>query len=40
MKDHIEEDDHIDNIVEDVGLNTLIHYSFKVRMDDDDDDPF
>ena len=36
--DHIEEDDHIDNVVEDDGTNTLIHNSFNVRMDDDDDD--
>ena len=38
VNDHIEEDDHIDNIVEDDGTNTLIHDSFNVRMDDDDDD--
>ena len=35
---HIEEDDHTDNIVEDDGTNTLIHDSFNVRMDNDDDD--
>ena len=35
--DHIEEDDHSDNVVEDDGTNTLIHDSFNVRMDDDDD---
>ena len=38
MNDHIEEDDYTDNIVEDDGINTLIHHSFHVRMDDDDDD--
>ena len=26
------------NVVEDDGTNTLIHDSFNVRMDDDDDD--
>ena len=36
--DHIEEDDHTDNVVEYDGTNTLIHNSFNVRMDDDDDD--
>ena len=30
--------DHIDNVVEDDGTNTLIHDSFNVRMDRDDDD--
>ena len=35
VNDHIEEDDHTDNVVED-GINTLIHDSFNVRMDDDD----
>ena len=34
----IEEDDHTDNAVEDYGTNTLIHDSFNVRMDDEDDD--
>ena len=34
----VEEDDHTDNIVEDDGTNTLIHDSFNVRMDNDDDD--
>ena len=29
--------DHIDNIVEDDGTNTLFHNSFNVRMDDVDD---
>ena len=38
VNDHIEEDDHIDNIVEDDGTNTLIHDTFNVRMDDDHDD--
>ena len=33
----IEEDDHIDNVVEYDGTNKLIHDSFNVRMDDDDD---
>ena len=37
VNDHIEQDDHTDNIVEDDGTNTLIHASFNVRMDDDDD---
>ena len=37
MNDHIEKDDHTDNVVEDHGTNTLIHDSFNVRMDDDDD---
>ena len=34
--DHIEQDGHIDNVVEDDGTNTLIHDSFNVRMDNDD----
>ena len=38
VNDHIEQDDHTDNIVEYDGTNTLIHDSFNVRMDDDDDD--
>ena len=38
VNDHIEEDDHIDNIVEDDGINTLIHDTFNVRMDGHDDD--
>ena len=38
VNDHIEEDDHIDNIVEDDGTNTLIHDAFNVRMDDDDNE--
>ena len=37
MNDHIEQDDHTDNVVEDDGTNTLIHDSFNVRMDDDHD---
>ena len=38
MNDHIEENDHTDNVVENDGTNTLIHDSFNVIMDDDDDD--
>jgi hypothetical protein len=38
VNDHIEQNDHTDNVVEDDGTNTLIHDSFNVRMDDDDDD--
>ena len=38
VNDHIEEDDHTDNIVEYDGTNTLIHDTFNVTMDDDDDD--
>ena len=38
VNDHIEQDDHTDNVVEDDGTNTLIHDSFNVRMDDEDDD--
>ena len=38
VNDHIEQDDHTDNVIEDDGTNTLIHDSFNVRMDDDDDD--
>ena len=38
VNDHIEEDDHTDNIVEYDGTNTSIHDSFNFRMDDDDDD--
>ena len=37
MNDHIEQDDHSNNVIEDDGTNTLIHDSFNVRMDDDDD---
>ena len=38
MNDHIEQDDHTNNVVGDDGTNALIHDSFNVRMDDDDDD--
>ena len=38
MNDHIEQDDHADDVIEDDRTNTLIHDSFNVRMDDDDDD--
>ena len=38
VNDHIGQDDHTDNVVEDDGKNTLIHDSFNVRVDDDDDD--
>ena len=38
VNDHIEQDDHTDNVVEDDDTNTLIHDSFNVIMDDDDDD--
>ena len=38
VNDPIEEDDHIDNVVEDYGTNTLIHDSFNVIMNDYDDD--
>ena len=31
VNDHTEEDDHADNIVEDDGINTLIHDLFNVR---------
>ena len=37
VNDHIEQYDDTDNVVEDDGTNTLIHDSFNVRMDDDDD---
>ena len=37
VNDHIEQDDHTDNVIEDDGKNTLIHDSFNVIMDDDDD---
>ena len=37
VNDHIEQDYHTDNVVEDDGTNTLIHDSFNVRMDDEDD---
>ena len=38
VNNHIEEDDHADNIVEDDGTNALIHNSFNVIMDAHDDD--
>ena len=38
VNDHIEEDDHTDNLVEDDGKNTLIHDTINVRMDGNDDD--
>ena len=34
VNDHIEQDDHTGNVVDDDGTNTLIHDSFNVRMDD------
>ena len=37
VNDHIEEDNHTDDIVEYDSTNTLIHDTFNVRMDDDDD---
>ena len=37
VNDHIEQDDHADNVIEDDGTNTLIHNQFNIRMDDDDD---
>ena len=36
VSDHIEEDDHTNDIVEDNITNTLIHDTFNLRMDDDD----
>ena len=38
VNDHIEQDDHANDVIEDDGTNTLIHDSFNVRMDDDDVD--
>ena len=38
VNDNIEQDDHIDNVVEDDGTNTLFHDSLNVRMNDGDDD--
>ena len=38
VNDHIEQDDHADDVIEDDGTNTLIHDSFNIRMDDDDVD--
>ena len=45
VNDHIEQDDHADDVIEDDGTNTLIHDSFKVRMynndvDNENDDEF
>ena len=37
VNDHIKQDDHTDNVIEDDGTNTLIHDSFNFRMDDDVD---
>ena len=37
LNDHIEVDDHTNNVVEDDGTNTLINDSFNVRMDGDED---
>jgi hypothetical protein len=37
VNDHMEDDDHDDNIFEDDGTNTLIHDSFNVRMDHNND---
>ena len=31
VNDHIEQDDHTNNVVEDDGINTLIHDLFNVR---------
>jgi hypothetical protein len=36
VNDHMEDDDHDDNIIEDDGTNTLICETFNVRMDNDD----
>ena len=38
VNDHIEQDDHADDVIEDDGTNTLIPDWFNVRMDDDDVD--
>ena len=38
VNDHIEQEDHTDNVIEDYGTNTLIHDSFNVRMYDYDGD--
>ena len=37
VNDHIEEDYNFDDIVEDDSANTLIHDTFNLKMDDDDD---
>ena len=38
VNDHIEQEDHADDVIEDDGKNTLIHDSFNVRMDEDEFD--
>ena len=38
VNDHIEQDNHTDNVFEDDGTNTFIHDSFNVRMDGEDYD--
>ena len=38
VNDPIEEHDQTNNVVKDDCTNKLIHYSFNVRMDDDDGD--
>ena len=38
INDHIGEDNHTDDIVEYDSMNTLIHDTVNVRMDDDDED--
>ena len=38
VNDHIEQDNHTNNVVEYDDTNTLIHDSFNVRMDDDDNE--
>ena len=38
VNDHIEQDDHANDVIEYDGTNTLIHDSFKVRMDYNDVD--
>ena len=37
MNNEKQVNDHIDDIVEDGSTNTLIHDTFNVRMDDEDD---
>ena len=37
VNDHIKQDDHADDVIEDDGKNTLIHDSLNVRMDNEDD---
>ena len=36
VNDHIRQDNHINNVIDDDGTNTLIYDSFNVRMDDAD----